>query len=133
MTQRFVVVTNVCRTFFGGLFEAQSAGADCYSIAILQLLFKVWLTVYEYFVSTSAQLAIYYGAVNDSERPTVGGLDVCVIPGGARIVEHHCIVWRSANCANGLGNKTELPLTPTCVGDLEVRHAEVDPNSRRNG
>jgi hypothetical protein len=24
-------------------------------------------------------------------------------------------------------------LTPTCVGDLEVRHAEVDPSSRRNG
>jgi hypothetical protein len=131
VTQGFVVVTNVCSALFGGLFEAQCAGADSYSIAILKLLLKVWLTVYEYFVSTSAKLSVDYSAVNDSEYSAIDGLDVCVISGGSRIVEHDSIVGRATNCANGLGNKTELPLTPTCVGDLEVRHAEVDPSSRR--
>jgi hypothetical protein len=87
-------------------------------------------TVDENLIRASAELSVDYGAVNDCEYSTIVGFDVGVIPRRARIVEYYCIVRRSANCANGLGNKTELPLTPTCVGDFEVRHAELDPNMR---
>ena len=131
MTEWLVVVADVGGPFFSRLFETQSAGADSYSIAIFELLLKVRLTVYEYLVSASAKLSVDYCTVNDSERSAIVRFDVCVVTGGAWIVEHYSVVGRAANCANGLRNKTELPLTPTCVGDLEVRHAEVDPSSRR--
>src|SRR6478672_5042959 len=98
MTQRFVVVTNVCGAFFGRLFEAESTGADRYSIAILKLLLKVWFTVYEYFVSTSAKLAVDYCTVDYSKHSAIVSLDMCVITGSARIVEHHSVVGRAANC-----------------------------------
>jgi hypothetical protein len=101
VTERFVVVTDVRGPFFDGLLETESAGANRYAIAVLQLLIEARFAVYEDLVGTTAQLVIDHGAVDDCEDTVVGLRDMCVVTGGARIIQDHRVVGRAPNGASG--------------------------------
>ena len=53
VAQRLVVVTNVSGALFDWLLEAQRARPDGDAIAVLELVFEVWLAVDEDFVGAA--------------------------------------------------------------------------------
>jgi hypothetical protein len=118
MAQWLVVVTDVSRSFLYRLLTAQCARADSDAIAVLQLMLKTRLTIYENLVCTAPELAVDNRTVDDREILIVCLSDMSVITRGTRIIKDHRIVGRTTDSARGLWQKTELPLSPAGVGDL---------------
>jgi hypothetical protein len=118
VAQWLVVVTDVSRSFLDRLLKPQCARADCDAIAILQLMLKTRVTIYEDLVCAAPELAIDNRAVNNREILIVCLRDMSVITRGTRIIQDHRIVGRTTDSARGLWQKTKLPLSPAGVGDL---------------
>jgi hypothetical protein len=118
VAQWLVVVTDVSSSFLYRLLKPQCARADSDAIAVLQLMLKTGVTIYENFVCAAPKLTVDNRAVDDREILIVCLSDMSVITRGTRIIEDHRIVGRTTDCARGLWQKTELPLSPAGVGDL---------------
>src|SRR4030095_14582764 len=111
--------------FFTGLLETQSARADRDAISVLELMFKLRLTVYENFVRAAPELSVDDCAVDNREGAVVGLIYVSVVTRSAWIIKHDRIVGRAANRASDLRRKAKLPLATTGVGNFEMSHGRA--------
>jgi hypothetical protein len=65
--KRFIVVSNIRSSFFGGLLKTQRARPNRYSISVLKLVLELRIAVYEHLVSAAAQLSVNDSAIHDDK------------------------------------------------------------------
>ena len=103
---------------FDRLLKTQRARTDGDAIAVFELLLEAWLAVNENFICAASELAVDYRAIDDRESSVFCLIDVGVITGGARIIQHHCVVRCATDCASNIGHEAKLPLSPAGIGDF---------------